>query len=289
MTRCWTLLRAPLPLHAPSSWKTDTKSRRSIALTLTRFSLHPPVPLYARLLTSWCLFSCKGVSSFLSKSLLASPLQWVALHWGAAPQFLLPGCSFIVTLSCPCNWFLPCCLQQYSHYLALPLSIAKGMALPLLLRSCMGGCLLAAIQLALMLLCLSVMPCCSVLVDIASTMLWPCCMSILPWHCALAVFPIPMEGSSIQTPTMDGGHHGPLPYVMVGRYLPMSCSQSMGGITSPPGMSHRSSMEVRPTPRAMVGIPVCLHWLPRVLVTLAHCSTLLCHRTITFPLLAWTL
>jgi hypothetical protein len=54
------------------------------------------------------------------------------------------------------------------------------------------------------------------------------------------------------------------------------------------GTFPRSSMVVVILPRDMGGIPVRLHLLPRASVMRACCTTLLCHRRITVPPLAWT-
>jgi hypothetical protein len=78
-------------------------------------------------------------------------------------------------------------------------------------------------------------------------------------------------------------------HIMGGTRLLKCLCRCMGGIMHLLGIYPRLCTVVGPFPRAMGGIPVRLHRLPRAWRLQARCFTLLCHRRITVPFLDLTL
>jgi hypothetical protein len=78
-------------------------------------------------------------------------------------------------------------------------------------------------------------------------------------------------------------------HIMGGTRLHKCLRRCMGGVMLLLWIYPCLCTVVGPFPRAMGGIPVQLHWLPRAWHLRARCFTLLCHRRITVPLLDLTL
>ena len=94
-------------------------------------------------------------------------------------------------------------------------------------------------------------------------------------------------------PFINGGHLGSPSSSSPGSSSVPSFWRPHGGssFSSSPSPCHHGGLctVVGPFPRAMGGIPVWLHRLPRAWHLQARCFTLLCRRRITIPLLDLTL
>jgi hypothetical protein len=270
-----------------------TTLRHLSAQILTCSSQHLLAPSSIGCLRSQCSSFPKGVSSSSRRPSPASLPQQVALRLGVARHRLLPDCSLTIIQKCPLPRSQILFLLQSSCPTWLLFYPYRDAALPLLLQCIMGGHLLALTQLGSTLHCLHVPPHCSILEGMASTTANACSMFVLPWLHRGGTFPKIMGGSSAPPPPMTLATTimatVALLCTMGGIRLPNFLHQCMGGIMLLLEIYPCLCTVAHPFPRAMGGIPMQLHWLPRAWRLWAHCITLLCRRRITVPPLYLTL